>query len=157
MKKIVQSSLVLILALCSMGSFGQKYKSIDDTTRLNKEYVKVSNDLVDLTAKLIIAKNNLPGYQTKAVNAGEDAQQAANSSSDQAADAVNGSVKDAKKAKRKAKRALREAKDSRSADNNVSDQENKITRLNLQITKKQQRIEELDVMRAAILEKIKNQ
>ena len=41
-------------------------------------------------------------------------------------------------------------KDSRSAKNKVSDQENKITRYKLDIKKKQQRLEELDVMRKAI-------
>ena len=68
---------------------------------------------------------------------------------------INGEIDDAKKAKRKAKKAYNEAKDSRAANNNVSDQEDKITRLTLQINRKQQRLQELEVMRLAIAEKFK--
>lgn len=157
MKKSIQVFSFLILAMASLSAYSQKYKTIEDTARLNKEYVKVNNDIADLSAKLTIAKNNLPGYQTKAVNADTDAQNAAATSSNQASKATNGDVSDARKAKRKARRAYNEAKDSRSATNNVSDQENKITRLTLQINKKQQRLQELDVMRSAINEKFKLQ
>ncbi|HEX2683547.1 MAG TPA: hypothetical protein VHL77_06425, partial [Ferruginibacter sp.] len=56
--------------------------------------------------------------------------------------------------KRKAKKAYNEAKDSRSAKSKVNDQENKITRYKLELKKKQQRLEELDVMRLAINTKL---
>lgn len=136
-------------------AYAQKYKTVEDTARLNREYVKVSNDLVDLNAKLTIAQNNLPGYKSKAIEADKDADNAAIKSSNQASKATNGDIGDARKAKRKARRAYNEAKDSRAANNNVSDKENKITRLTLQINKKQQRLQELDVMRLAIAEKFK--
>jgi hypothetical protein len=45
---------------------GQVYKSAEDTTKLNKEFIEVSKDIASLTAKLTIAQNNLPGYKDKA-------------------------------------------------------------------------------------------
>lgn len=141
--------------MSGLQTFAQKYKTVEDTVKLNKEYVKVSNEIVDLNAKLTIAKNNLPGYKSKAIAAGTDAENAAANSSNQASKATNGDIADAKKAKKRANKAYNEAKDSRAANNNVSDQEDKITRLTLQINKKQQRLKVLDVMRLAIDEKFK--
>ena len=143
----------LIMIMTGFQAYSQKYKTADDTARLNKEYVNVSNDIADLNAKLTIAQNNLPGYKTKAIAAGTDAQNAAANSSNQASKATNGEIDDARKAKRKARKAYNEAKDSRSANNNVSDQESKITKLSLQINRKHQRLQELDVMRSAIAAK----
>jgi hypothetical protein len=153
MKKSIYTICLLTALLSSLQGFSQKYKRVEDTAKLNKEYVNITNDIVELNAKLTIAQNNLPGYKSKAIAAGTDADNAATNSSNQAAKAINGDVGDAKKAKRRAKKAYNEAKDSRSASNNVSDQEDKITRLTLQINKKQQRLQELDVMRLAIAEK----
>ena len=155
MKKSIYTICLLIALMTGLQGFSQKYKTPDDTAKLNKEYVKVNNDIADLSAKLTIAQNNLPGYKTKAIAAGTDAQDAAANSSNQASKATNGEIDDAKKAKRKAKKAYNEAKDSRAANNNVSDQEDKITRLTLQINRKQQRLQELEVMRLAIAEKFK--
>ena len=144
----------LVALLCTaLPVFSQKYKTTADTAKLNKEYVKVSNDIADLNAKLTIAQNDLPGYQSKAKDANDDAANAASASSDQASKATNGSVKEAKKAKKKANKAYSEAKDSKSAKNKVSDQEDKITRYKLELKKKQQRLEELDIMRTAINQK----
>lgn len=156
MKKIIRTFFLLSLLIPGLSAFSQKYKKAEDTSRLNKEYVNVSNDLVDLKAKLTIAQNNLPGYQSKARDANADAVNAASTSSEQASKATNGSVGEAKRAKRKANKAYSEAKDSRSANSKVNDQENLITRYTLDIRKKQQRLEELDVMRAAINAKIQS-
>ena len=142
-----------IMIMTGFQVYSQKYKTVDDTARLNKEYVNVSNDIADLNAKLTIAQNNLPGYKSKAIAAGTDADNAATNSSNQASKATNGEIDDARKAKRKARKAYNEAKDSRSANNNVSDQESKITKLSLQINRKHQRLQELDVMRSAIAAK----
>lgn len=153
MKKITRISSLLCLLFISMSAFSQQYKNIDDTAKLNKEYTKVSNDIVALNAKLIIAQNNLPGYQAKVKDAMDDASNAANASSDQASQATSGSVSDAKKAKRKAKKAYNEAKDSRLAKKRLSNQEDKITAYQLSLRKKEQRLAELDLMRTAILQK----
>lgn len=152
MKKTI-CLLFLILMITGFGAYAQKYKTVEDTARLNKEYVKVTNDIAELTAKLAIAQNNLPGYKSKAIEAGTDADNAANKSVDQAYKVTDGDVGDARKAKRKARKAYREAKDSRSASNNVSAQESKITKLTLQINRKEQRLKELEVMRLAIAAK----
>ena len=150
MKKIIRLFYLTALLFSGSSVYSQKYKNIEDTIKLNKEYVDVTNDIVDLNAKLTIAQNDLPGYQSKAKEADNDAINAAAVSSDQASKATNGSVSDARTAKRKARKAYNEAKDSRSAKNKVDDQENKITRYQLDIKKKQQRLEKLDIMRLAI-------
>jgi len=150
MKNVIRLFYFTSIMLSGISAFSQKYRSIDDTANLNKEYVNVSNDIVALNAKLSIAQNDLPGYQAKAKEAYNDAANAASVSSNQANKATNGSVGDAKTAKKKAGKAYNEAKDSRAANKKVSEQENKITRYKLNIKKRQQRLEELDVMRAAI-------
>lgn len=150
MNKIIYLLFLMALIFPGLSAFSQKYKTIEDTAKLNKEYVNVSNDIVELTAKLTIAQNDLPGYQSKAKDANNDAANSASASSNQASKATNGNVSDAKAAKRKANKAYNEAKDSKSAQSKVDDQENKITRYKLEIKKKQQRLEELDVMRTAI-------
>jgi chromosome segregation ATPase len=150
MKKSIRLFCFLTLVIASLSAYSQKYKTAADTGRLNKEYVKVSNEIADLSSKLTIAQNNLPGYQAKANTAGSDAENAAASSSDQASKATNGDIKDARRAKRKARKAYNEAKDARSANDDVSDQDHKITKLTSQLGKKQQRLGELDVMRTAI-------
>jgi len=154
MTKIFGLFYLLVLIFTASTAFAQKYKTIEDTARLNKEYVNLRNDLASLNAKLTIAQNDLPGYQAKAKDADNDAEKAANTSSDQASKATNGSVSDARTAKRKSKKAYREAKDSREAKSRLSDQENKITRYKLDIKKMEQRLEELDLMRIGIYTKI---
>jgi chromosome segregation ATPase len=154
MKKIIRLFYLLALILPALAAFSQKYKKIEDTIKLNKEYVNVSNEVADLKAKLTIAQNDMPRYQAEAKDANSDAVNAASASSNQASRATDGSVSDAKSAKRKASKSYDKAKDSRSAKNKVSDQEDKITRYNRDIEKKQQRLEELDAMRLAIYAKI---
>ena len=154
MKKFTPLCLVITLLLVSLSGFSQKYKKAEDTIKLNKEYVKVSNEIAEMNAKLTIAQNDLPGYQSKAKDANNDANDAASASSDQASKATNGDVGDAKKAKKKADKAYDEAKDSKSAKHKVSDQEEKIEDYRSDIKKKQERLGELDEMRAAINAKI---
>lgn len=154
MIKIFRLFYLLALVFTASTAFSQKYKKIEDTARLNKEYVSVQNDLASLNAKLTIAQNDLPGYQSKAKDADNDADKAANASSDQASKATNGNVSDARTAKRRAKKAYNEAKDSREAKSRLSDHEDKITRYKLDIKKKEQRLEELDLMRIGINSKI---
>jgi hypothetical protein len=141
---------LIVLAFTTLSAYSQKYRSVADTGKLNLEYVKVSNEIASLTSQLSIAKNDLAGYQSKASNAETNAENAASSSSDQATKATNGSVSDARSAKRKAKKAFREAKDSRSANSNVNDQDDKIARLSSQLLKKEQRLQELEAMRTSI-------
>lgn len=140
----------LTLMATSFMSYSQVYKTVADTVKLNKELTEVSNDIASLSAKLTIAQNNLPGYQSKARSADADAQQAAEKSSDQAIKSTDGGVKEARQAKRKSKKAYREAKDARSANNVVENQDERIASLTKQLAKKEQRLSELIVMREAI-------
>ena len=144
--------VVCFLTLMATGftTYGQVYKTASDTVKLNKEFIEVSNDIADLTAKLTIAQNNKPGYQSKATAAESTAQNAAVTSSVQADKATEGGVKEARKAKRKSKKAYHEAKDARSANNDVGDQDDKIASLTGQLAKKQERLRQLTVMRDAI-------
>ena len=154
MKKIVRFVYLIALIFPALSAVSQKYKTVEDTIKLNKEYINLSNDIADLKAKLTIAQNDLPGYQSKAKEANSDAVNAASASSDQAARATNGKVKDAKSAKRKANKSYDQAKDSKSAKKKVDDQEDKIADYVKDIEKKQQRQVELDAMRLAIYAKI---
>jgi chromosome segregation ATPase len=154
MKKIIRALCFVIVLLTSVSAFSQKYKTVEDTAKLNKEYVDVLNDLADLNAKLTIAQNDLPSYQAKVRGANKDAVDAASASSDQASKATNGKVGDARTAKKRANKAYDEAKDLESAKKKLSNQEDKITRYQLDIKKKQQRLTDLDLMRVAIFAKV---
>src|SRR4030095_9187021 len=102
--------VVCFLTLMATGSttYAQVYKKPTDTVKLNKEFTEVSNNIADLTAKLTIAQNNMPGYQSKANSAESNAQDAAETSSVQADKATKGGVKSARKAKRNSIRAYHE-------------------------------------------------
>lgn len=140
---------VIVIAL-SLPAVAQKYKTSSDTVKLNKEYLEVSNDIAELTSKLTVAQNNLPGYHTKASEATSDAQTSADESRRSASRATNGDLGDAKNAKKKAGKALDKAEDLKDANDNIKDQDKKIAKLSKQLQKKQERLYELETMRFAI-------
>ena len=147
------NTLFLMVFSClifSLPASSQKYKSASDTVKLNQEWVKVSNDIAELTAELTIAQNNLPGYKTKEVNAQADAQGTAQKSSDQAYKATNGDLGDAKRASKKARKALNDAEDAVDAKDKTIKQEKKIDNLSEQLQKKQKKLQELEEMRTTI-------
>jgi CRISPR/Cas system-associated endonuclease Cas3-HD len=150
MKKFIFFLAALICTMVSFPGFSQKYKAAADTVKLNKEYVRVSNDIVELSAKLAIAQNNLPGYRAKAAKAVSDAGTTASESSQQAAKATNGEIADAKKAKKKAGAAFHDAQDVQAANNEVKKQEKKIVDLASDLAKKQYALKQLEGMRTAI-------
>jgi len=150
MKNKIYVICFLTLMATSFTTYAQVYKKAADTAKLNKEFTEVSNDIASLSAKLTIAQNNLPGYQSKARTADSDAEKAAIKSSDQAYKSTEGGVKEARKAKRKSRKAYHEAKDARSANNVVGDQDDKIASLTDQLAKKQVRLNQLIVMRDTI-------
>ena len=150
MKKTIYVACFLTFILTAFTSYAQEYKTVEDTVKLNKEFTEVSNDIANLTAKLTIAQNNLPGYKSKANAAESNAQNAAANSSEQADKARNGSVKEARKAKLTSKKALHKAKDSRSANKDISEQDDKIASLTGHLAEKQIRLDQLAAMRVAI-------
>jgi chromosome segregation ATPase len=150
MKKNFLFLPLLVCMVAGLTASSQKYKSASDTVKLNKEWVDVSNDIAKLTSELTIAQNNLPGYNSKAVDAISDAHTSAQNSSDQAYKATNGDLGDAKSAKKKAKKALNDAEDASDAKDNVKSQEKKIDKLTAQLQKKQKQLAELEEMRSTI-------
>ena len=150
MKKSIHVVCVFIFLSTCLMSYGQVYKTAQDTVKLNKEFTEVSNDIANLNAKLIVAQNNLPGYKSKASSADSDAQHAAENSSIQADKATEGDLKEVRKAIRKSKKAYRKAKDARNANNNIGEQDDKIASLTGQLAKKQERLRQLTEMRSAI-------
>jgi len=134
-----------------MSSYAQKYKSPADTGKLNVEYAKVQNKIADLTSKLSTAQTDLPALQTKAVNAGNDAQTTAAISDTSATKARSGNLQDSKDAKKNADNAYNKAKDARTANNNVGKQNEKIKKLTADLAEQRQNLKDLEVMRAAIL------
>ena len=151
MKNKIYIVCFLTLMMTGFASYGQVYRTAADTVKLNKEFTEVSNDIATLSAQLTIAQNNMPGYQSKAKTAESNAQDAAETSSTEAAKATGGSVKEARKAKRKSKKAYHEAKDARSANNDVGNQDDKIASLTGQLAEKQKRLQQLTDMRASII------
>jgi chromosome segregation ATPase len=150
MKKIMFLLPAIMLVMASLSAYSQKYKTAADSVNLNKEYVNVSNDVAELTSKLAIAQNNLPGYHSRTDEAVSNAKSTAIRSSEKASNAVNGDIGDARKAKRNAKRALKDAKQAQHVNNKEEDQNDKIAKLTSQLERKQQRLEELEAMRTDI-------
>ena len=145
MKNKIYVVCFLTLLSTSFTAYTQVYKTASDTV------------IADLNAKLTKAQNNMPGYQSKANAAESTAQDAAETSSVQAAKATEGGVKEARKAKRNSKKAYRKAKNARSANNNVGDQDDKIASLTGQLAKKQERLRQLTAMRTEIDAKLLEQ
>ena len=157
MKLKIHAFSFLALMLFGFTGYTQVYKTAADTVKLNKELTEVSNDIANLTARLEVAQNNMPGIKSKANNAEANAGEAAERSSAQADKATNGGVKEARRAKRNSKKAYREAKDARSANENVGDQDDKIASLKGQLAKKEERLSQLTAMRTAIFSTLSTQ
>ncbi len=143
-------SMAALFMLAALPAISQTYKTIADTAALNAEYMKVSHDITDLTAKLDKAKNDQADDEKKASEATSDAQSTASNASDKAEKSIDGSVKQARKAKREARRSVRDAKDARHAKGNLEDSNKKVANLSSDLQKKQDRLKELDAMRASI-------
>lgn len=154
MKANIFVTLLLFTFMTTLPAYAQKYKSVSDTIKLNKEYKKINKDVADLTSQLTIAEKNLPGYKSKASNAEDKAHTSAESSKDKASKANNGNVKDARRAKKQAKKSYKRAKDSKSADKNVKQQQELIAKLAKNLNKKEQRLSELEKMRNTIYAKL---
>ena len=151
MKKIALIILISSFFFCSPSAYSQKYKTAADTVKLNKEHLKLTTGIADLNIQLAASKENLKKYQENLASKNKDAQSSAESSSDQASKATNGSVKDARRAKRKANAAYTDAKQSRDANDKMNSEEKRLNRITNDLQKKQDRLNELDMMRAAIL------
>lgn len=149
--KMAFTIFALGIMLISAPAFAQKYKTIADTLKLNKEYAGVTLDIAELNAKLIAEKNKTSDYQLKSASTAKEATQSASDSRDQAQKATNGNMKEMKKSVKKAKRAKSEAGAAESALDNQTGNKKKIAEISAKLIKKQDRLTELDKQRAAIL------
>ena len=146
MKKIFLLT-VLLFIIGTLPAFSQTYKTADSVA-FNKEYARVSSNITDLTTRLTMAQNDLAEDSMKSDKARSDAQSTAMATADKASHATNGSVRDARRAKKEARRSVKDAKDSRKAGNAVDNKNKKIRQLTADLSKNQNRLKELDRMRA---------
>lgn len=149
--------LCFILFFISENAQAQKYKKLSDTTKLNKEYAEVSLDIANLNSKLAREKRKTAGYQSNTSSSSDIAVSSAQRSKDQAAVATNGNTSDTRRAVRDAKRANRKANRAENAESEERDNSKNIIRLQAQIDKKQARLNDLDMQRAAIMGKLIDQ
>lgn len=151
LKRILGSSLILTSLFLTNVSLGQKYKTISDTTRLNKECGEISLEIAKLNTKLIEAKNKTVDYRSKTSSTAGDAVVTAQASKDQASVATDGNTTDTKKAVRDAKEANKKANDAKDAVSDEKKNNKKINELTAQIDQKQKLLRDLDSQRAVIM------
>jgi len=132
----------------------QKYKTADDTVKLNKEYGEVTLDIAKLKANLVEQKNKTYNFQTKSASTAQDAASSAQYSKETAATATDGSVSSAKKAMKQAKKANKQANNAKNAKEDQEDNVKKIADLQEKIEKKQAVLTDLDKQRADIMQRI---
>lgn len=145
----------LILAACCLFSLNancQKYKTADDTIKLNKEYLKLVADTAGLRREIEEGETDLQKYRSVYESKQKLALESAEASSKQADKATDGDTKHAKKAKKLAGDAYDDRKKADDAKDDIKKQEKKLAKLNKQLTKKTERLQELDKMKAAILQ-----
>jgi len=150
-KRILSISFILTGILFSTVTNGQKYKTMADTMRLNKEYGEISLEVSKLNTKLIEEKNKTADYRTKTSSSAVDAAATAQASKDQADVATSGNTTDTKKAVTDAKEADKKANNAKDAVSDEKMNNKKIKELTAQIDQKQKLLRELDSQRAAIM------
>ena len=154
-KIYTQRAIACALAFCailfSLTADAQKYKSLSDTTKLNKKYGEISLDMSKLNTRLIDAKNKTAELQQKTASTAGDAVTSGQNSKNQAAEATSGNTTDTKKAVRDAKRADRQANNAKDAAADEKKNSKRINELTAKIEKKQRELDKLDVQRAAIM------
>jgi hypothetical protein len=150
-KRILSASLILTMLFLTNVVQGQKYKSMSDTARLNKEYGAISLEVAKLNTKLIEEQNKTADYQSKTSSTAGDAVSTAQVSKDQAAVATNGNTTDTKKAVNDAKDADKKANNAKNAVADEKKNNKKISQLTAQIEQKQKLLRDLDSQRAAIM------
>lgn len=153
-QRVLACALGISTMFFSLTAGAQKYKSLSDTAKLNKEYGKISLDMSKLNTRLIEEKNKTAEYQQKTSSTASDAVTSGQDSKNQAAMATSGNTTDTKKAVIDAKRADREANDAKDAAANEKSNNKKIDELTAKIEKKHKQLEELDMQRAAIMTRL---
>ncbi len=151
MKRIISTTIILAALFIVNVVQGQKYKTISDTSRLNKEYGEISLEISKLNTKLIEEKNKTVDYRSKTSSSAKDAVATGEASKNQAAVATDGSTTDTKKAVKDAKEADKKAHNAKNAISDEKKNNKKINELTAQIDQKQRLLRDLDSQRAAIM------
>jgi hypothetical protein len=150
-QRILCTTLMLAGLFLTNISLGQKYKTMSDTTRLNKEYGEISLEMSKLNTKLLEEKNKTADYHSKTSSSAVDAVATGQASKDQADVATSGNTSDTKKAVIDAKEADKKANDAKNAVSDEKKNNKKIKELTAQIDQKQKLLRDLDSQRAAIM------
>ena len=151
LKRVLSTSFILTALFITTVAHAQKYKTLADTTRLNREYGEISLEISKLNTKLQEEKNKTADFHSKTSTTAGDAVATAQASKDQADVATNGNTSDTKKAVSDAKAADKKANDSKDAIADEKKNGKKIDALNAQIEQKQKLLRDLDSQRAAIM------
>ena len=150
-KRVLTTSFILTVIFLTNAARAQKYKSMSDTTRLNREYGAISLEISKLNTKLIEDQNKTADYHAKTSSSAVDAVTTAQTSKDQANVATNGNTTDTKKAVNDAKDADKKANNAKNAVSDEKHNNKKIDQLTAQIEQKQKLLRDLDSQRAAIM------
>jgi type II secretory pathway component GspD/PulD (secretin) len=150
-KRLPICSIAIPALMLTMSVQGQQYKTLSDTTQLNKKYGEISLEISKLNTKLIEEKNKTVDYHSKSTSSAGDAVATAQASKDQADVATSGNTTDTKKAVKDAKEADNKANDAKDAVADEKSNAKKIRQLSAQIDQKQKLLRDLDAQRAAIL------
>ena len=150
-KRIQSIGFILTGLLFTTVAYSQKYKTMADTTRLNKEYGEISVEISKLNTQLLEEKNKTADFHSKTSSSAQDAAATAQASKDQADVATSGNTTDTKKAVKDAKSADKKANNAKDAVSDEKDNNKKIQKLTAQIEQKQKLLRDLDSQRAAIM------
>ncbi len=82
MRRTIYCSLLLVFV--TTAAYSQKYKTAEDTVKLNKEYLKLAEDTMELNKDLLEAQENFKKYQSDAETKNKVAKASAESSSNKA-------------------------------------------------------------------------
>ena len=149
--KFLVIMIIAGISFAAMPVSAQKYKTLADTAKLNKEYISFKADIDDLNKQLTDAKGKTADLETKVGSTQDDSKASALESKDQASKATNGNLGDIKKEEKKARKANNQAHDARDAKNDLKDNQEKIKDLTKKIEKKQQQLADLEKQRTAIM------
>lgn len=149
--KAIAVTFTFSAILLTQTVFAQKYKTVADTVKLNKEYGEITLDIAKLNTNLIGQQNKTSGYQSKATSTASNAVTAAQNSKQTASTATDGSLSAAKAAMKQARKANNDAKDARDAKNNEANNVKNINEINAKIAKKKAILVDLAQQKANIL------
>ena len=144
MKKISRLFCLSMLVAASLSSYSQTTKQPADTGKSKNESLQLSNEIANLTSQLTAAQNSLPAYQLNVNATRANAETIIASAGDQASKSAERNQSGSSALEAKAKKAYEETR--LAAIHNLNNQHDKITILASEISKKQQRLQEVNAV-----------